>query len=190
VARAGRRPGPGTTSDAVLVAARALFAERGYRATTVRAIAAAAGVTPAMINHFFGGKHQVFLASIRMPIDPLQVLDGLLAAPRTEFPERFVRAFLGAWRSEVTGPALRTMLRSAMTDAEQAAAIRTMASTVLLPRAAAGLAVPAERVAVALSILIGQAVARTLIGVEQLAAHDDEQLVALYLPAVRAALDL
>jgi AcrR family transcriptional regulator len=190
MARAGRRPGPGTTSGDVLSAARALFAERGYRATTVRAIAAAAGVTPAMINHFFGSKHQVFLAAIRMPLDPMQVLDGLLTTPRDEFPERFVRAFLSAWTSDLTGPALRTMLRSAMTDEEQAAAIRTMASTVVLPRAAAGLAVPAERVAAALSIMIGQAAARSMIGIEQLAVLDDEQLVALYAPAVRAVLGL
>ena len=69
--RPGRPPGPVSTSDDVLRAARTLFAERGYQATTVRAIAAAAGVTPAMIHHFFGSKQQVFLAAIRMPIDPV-----------------------------------------------------------------------------------------------------------------------
>lgn len=188
MAQVGRRPGVGTTSDDVLAAARALFAERGYRATTVRAIAAAAGVTPAMINHFFGGKQQVFLASIRMPLDPTQVLDGLLDRPTTDFPELFVRTFLAAWRNPATGPALRSMLRSAMTDEEQAAALRTFAGTVLLPRAAAGLGVARERVAAALSIMIGQAVARELIGIEPLASLDEEQLVAIYAPALRAAL--
>ena len=48
----------------MLRAARTLFAERGYQATTVRAIAAAAGVTPAMIHHFFGSKQRVFLADL------------------------------------------------------------------------------------------------------------------------------
>ena len=41
---AGRRPGPSSTADDVLAAARELFAERGYQATTVRAIAAGEGV--------------------------------------------------------------------------------------------------------------------------------------------------
>lgn len=188
MAQVGRRPGPGTTSDDVLAAARALFAERGYRATTVRAIATAAGVTPAMINHFFGGKQQVFLASIRMPLDPTQVLDGLLRRSPEEFPELFVRAFVGAWRNEATGPALRTMLRTAMTNDEQAAALRTFAGTVLLPRAAARLGVPLERIAAAMSVMIGQAVARDLISIEPLASLDDEAVVAIYTPAVRAVL--
>ena len=190
MARAGRRPGPTTTDTAVLAAARALFAERGYRATTVRAIAAAAGVTPAMVHHFFGSKHSVFLASIRMPIDPEQLLDQLLAAPRDQFAERLVRAFVAAWRSEITGPALQTFLRSAITDAEQAAAMRGFASTVLIPRASRALEVPPERVAAAISIMFGQAVARTLIGIDVLAALPDEDLVRCYVPAVRAVLNM
>jgi AcrR family transcriptional regulator len=184
----GRRPGATSSADDVLRAARTLFAERGYRATTVRAIAAAAGVTPAMVHHFFGSKQAVFLASIRMPIDPTRILDELLAQPRAEFAARLVRTFVAAWSDETSGPALRSMLRVALTDEEQAAALRTFASAVLVPRAAAGLGVAPAQVAAALSIMIGQAVARTMIGIEALAALDDEAVVALYVPAVRAAL--
>ena len=36
--------------------------------------------------------------------------------------------------------------------------------------------------------MIGQAVARTMIGIEALASLDDDAVVALYVPAVRAAL--
>ncbi|MGH8861902.1 MAG: TetR family transcriptional regulator [Jatrophihabitantaceae bacterium] len=188
MARAGRRPGPTTTGDDVLRAARTLFAERGYHATTVRAIAAAARVTPAMVHHFFRSKHAVFLASIRMPLDPAQLLSGMLSGPREQFPERLVRTFVGVWRSEVTGPSLRSVLRSAITDDEQAAAMRAFASTVVIPRAAAGLDVAPERIVAALSIMIGQAVARTMIAFEALADLDDDQVVELYVPAVRAAL--
>jgi len=111
---AGRRPGPSSTADDVLAAARELFAERGYQATTVRAIAAAAGVTPAMIHHFFGSKEKVFLAAARIPIDPDTVLAILLAGPREQFPERLVAAFGAAWRDERTGPALQSVLRAAV----------------------------------------------------------------------------
>jgi len=189
VARVGRRPGATSSAEDVLRAARMLFAERGYRATTVRAIAAAAGVTPAMVHHFFGSKHEVFLASIRMPLDPARILDELLAGPHEEFAVRLVRTFVAAWRDDVTGPALQTMLRTALTDEEQAAALRTFASSVLVPRAAAGLGVAPAQVAAAISIMIGQAVARTMIGIDALASLDDDSVVALYVPAVRAVLD-
>ena len=188
MARAGRRPGASTSSAEILAAARRLFAERGYRATTVRAIAAAAGVTPAMIHHFYGSKHQVFLAAIRMPLDPARVLAELLAGPRAEFPERFVRTFVAAWADPETGPALRSMVRSAISDDEHAAALRAFASGVLLPRVAAALEVTEDRMAAALSIMIGQAVARSILRVDQLAALADDEVVARYVPAVRAAL--
>ena len=186
----GRRPGPGTTSEDILAAARRLFAERGYRATTVRAIASEAGVTPAMINHFYGGKRQVFVAAIRMPFDPAALLASLLDGPRAEFPDRFVRAFVTAWSDPTTGPALRTMLRSAMTDDEQGAALRAFAGGVMLPRVTAALGVPADRAATAMSIMIGCAVARSLIGIEALATLDDEDVIARYAPAVRTSLGL
>lgn len=188
MARVGRRPGTSTSSADILAAARRLFAERGYRSTTVRAIAAAADVTPAMIHHFYGSKHQVFLAAIRMPLDPTQVLAGLLDGPPDEFADRFVRTFVAAWAEPETGPALRGMVRSAISDEEHAAALRAFASGVLLPQAAAALDVPQDRLATAVSIMIGQAVARSIIGIDQLAALADEEVVARYVPAVRAAL--
>lgn len=186
--RPGRPPGRGSTSDDVLHAARGLFAERGYQATTIRAIAAAAGVTPAMIHHFFGSKQQVFLASIRMPIDPLQLLATVAAGPRSRFPRRLVATFVQMWSDPVTGPALQSMLRTALTDDGLAAAIRTFAESVLLPAAADALGVPPRRAATALSILLGMAVGRYLLALGPLAELSADEVVERYVPAVRAAL--
>ena len=47
----GRRPGAPDTRAEVLAAARASFAEKGFRGTTIRAVAASAGVaTPPAVN--------------------------------------------------------------------------------------------------------------------------------------------
>jgi len=116
------------------------------------------------------------------------VLAELLAGPRTEFPERFVRTFVAAWADPETGPALRSMVRSAISDEEHAAALRAFASGVLLPQVAAALEVTQDRMAAALSIMIGQAVARSILRVDQLAALADDEVVARYVPAVRAVL--
>ncbi len=190
MAPAGRRPGPSSTADDVLAAARELFAERGYQATTVRAIATAAGVTPAMIHHFFGSKEKVFLAAARIPVDPDTILSVLLAGPREEFPERLVTAFSAAWRDPQTGPALQSMVRAAIARPQEAAAVRVFAEQLMLPRAAAYLGLPQTQVAAAVAMLLGRAVAMFLLGVEPLASASDEELAAYYVPALRAALHL
>ncbi len=56
----GRRPGVSATRATLLAAGAALFAERGYDGVPVWAIAKKAGVNPAMISYYFGGKHQLY----------------------------------------------------------------------------------------------------------------------------------
>lgn len=59
------RPARSSTDDtvaAVLAAARALFAAHGYAATSIRAIAEAAGLTHTAIYNHFGSKAQLFTA--------------------------------------------------------------------------------------------------------------------------------
>lgn len=46
--------------ERILVAARDELAARGLRASSVRAIAQDAGVAPAMINYYFGGKRALY----------------------------------------------------------------------------------------------------------------------------------
>lgn len=52
------------TRERLLEAATLEFAERGYHGASVGRIAKAASVTPAMINHHFGGKKKLFHAII------------------------------------------------------------------------------------------------------------------------------
>lgn len=52
--RTGRRPGTSATRAAILAAARRQFADVGYERTTLRGVAAEAGVDPALVVHFFG----------------------------------------------------------------------------------------------------------------------------------------
>jgi AcrR family transcriptional regulator len=50
-----------STREAIAASALALFEERGFAATSVRAIAAAAGVDPALVIRHFGSKEQLFV---------------------------------------------------------------------------------------------------------------------------------
>lgn len=48
-----------TAAAAIRIAAMELFAERGYAAVTIRRIAAAAGVSPALVIHHYGSKDKL-----------------------------------------------------------------------------------------------------------------------------------
>jgi AcrR family transcriptional regulator len=189
MARAGRRPGPTQTKDAILAAARAQFAGRGYTGTTVRSVAAAADVNPALIHHYFGSKDQLFLAALNLPINPAEVIVQLLAAgPRSEFPERIVRYFIVAWRDPAIGQALQAVLRRAVSDEASAALIRNLVENVLLTRAADALGVPKMRIAIAMSHLVGLVLGATILHIEPLASASEDELVDLLAPAIRSYL--
>ena len=65
----GPRPSGSDTREAILDAAREQFAEYGYRRTTMRGVAAAAGVDARLVTHYFGAKQDLFMQSVRLPID-------------------------------------------------------------------------------------------------------------------------
>jgi AcrR family transcriptional regulator len=186
MARAGRRPGPTQTKDAILAAARAQFADHGYTGTTVRSVAAAAAVNPALIHHYFGSKDQLFLAALNMPINPAEAITQLLAAgPRAELPERLVRYFITAWRDPIIGQSLQAALRRAVGDEDSAALFRNLAENVLLTRAASALGVPTLQIATAMSHLIGLVLGATILRIEPLASASEDELVGLVAPAIR-----
>src|SRR5687768_10927277 len=92
--RRGRRPGSPDTRAGVLTVARERFATQGYAGTSVRAVAAEAGVDPALVHHYFGTKDDLFLAALELPVDPRQILLPAIAAGGVEdVAERMLRAF-------------------------------------------------------------------------------------------------
>ena len=70
------------TKAAILRATRERLAAHGYDRTTIRAVAADAGIDPSMVMRYFGNKAQLFDAAL--DID-LRVPD-LTGAPPAELP--------------------------------------------------------------------------------------------------------
>lgn len=185
VRSAGRRPGPSHSKDEILAAASRLFAERGYAGATIRSIAVAADVNPALIRHYFGSKDQLFLAVLQFPVNPPQLVAELLAAgPRDRFAERFAERFITTWRDPQVGPALQAAIRRAVADPDYARLLRHVAETVFLPKAAALLGVSERDVAAAVASLLGLMIAATILHLTPLASADDRTLVALVAPAI------
>ena len=65
------------TRAAIELAARRRFAELGYPRTTMRGIAADAGVDLRLITHFFGSKQELFV--VELPFKPEPTFEALLA---------------------------------------------------------------------------------------------------------------
>ena len=82
--RPDARPGNSDTRDRILTSARELFARNGIDKTSIRSIAAAAGVDAALVHHYFGTKQQLFAAAIHIPIDPMQVIGPMRETPVDE----------------------------------------------------------------------------------------------------------
>lgn len=188
VRRSGRRPGNQDTKQSILEAARQVFAEAGFDKASVRAIAAAAGVDPALIHHYFGTKEKLFLATMNSPIDPAEVVPKAMAGPREQAGERLVALVLSVWDSPAGGAAV-ALMRSAMSNEWTARLMREFVVTQVLRRAVAELEIDEKqapiRAALVATQVAGLAMIRYVLKVEPLASAPAEQLVAAVGPSVQ-----
>lgn len=138
--RSGRRGGDSGTREAILAAARARFGDLGYDRTTIRGIAADAGVDPALVHHFYGTKESLFVAAMRLPVNPLEILDAALAPgardPGTGPGEHLLRIVLKVWDVAEMRATFLGVLRSATTSEQAAAMLREFATGTILSRIA------------------------------------------------------
>ena len=110
----GRRPGAPDTRAEVLAAARESFAAKGFAGTTIRAVAASAGVDPALVHHYFGSKDDLFVAALALPVDPREVLAPVVALGPDGAGERLLRTFLTVWDDPDMQAPLLAVARSAI----------------------------------------------------------------------------
>ena len=115
--RPGRPAGASDTRERILVSARELFARNGIDKTSIRAVAAAAGVDPALVHHYYGTKQQLFAAAIHVPIDPMDVIGPIRETPVAEIGYMLPRLLLPLWDSEV-GKGFIATIRSLLAGSE------------------------------------------------------------------------
>jgi AcrR family transcriptional regulator len=167
------------TEARILAHARTLFAESGYDRTTIRAVAAAAGVDPGLVIHYFGSKRTLFLSAIG---SGRALLTGGNAA---DIAEQLLDRLRDSLIEEpVTSLA---MLRSMLTHPEAAEEIRTSLRiyndqiSEAIPGGDADL-----RAEVVSAALIGLVLCRHLLELDRLANADPEQVIDILRPVVRS----
>jgi AcrR family transcriptional regulator len=190
--RRGRRPGVNTTRQAILDAARARFAADGFAATTIRRVAADAGVNPSLVIQFFTSKEELFAAVMSISPKSLARFNTVFDGPNEHLGERVVRAHLEVWEGapEDSEP-LMAMLRGAIANEQAGAQLREFIQARLLDAMGAGRGNAPDaalRAGLASSMLVGIVVGRRLVGVPILAEADTETLVAMVAPAIQSVL--
>jgi AcrR family transcriptional regulator len=190
-ATAAGEPGPalGTggprsegTRRAILAAARATFAARGYEQTTIRAVAARAGVDASMVMRYFQSKAGLFTAAVTMD---LQVPD-LRSVPASRRGELLVRHFVSRWEDPVHDDELIALLRTGVTSQTVAGRLQAVLGQLITePIAALGDERAAERGTLIAAQLLGLALCRYILRFEPLASLPADDVVAAVAPSVQ-----
>jgi AcrR family transcriptional regulator len=115
--REGRRRRDAEASRAaILVAAREVFAERGYAGATIREIARRAEVTHGLVMRHFGSKEQLLVAAL----PGTRHIPEIVAGDPATLPERIASSFVEQTESADSDHAIIALIRSAASGDEAA----------------------------------------------------------------------
>jgi AcrR family transcriptional regulator len=182
--RPGRPPGTSDTRERILASARELFARNGFDRTSIRAVAASAGVDPALVHHYYGTKTQLFAAAVHIPIDPMQVIGPLRTTPVDELGYKLPSLLLALWDSEL-GSAFIATLRSILAG-DEVSLIRSFLQEVITREVGSRVDDPPGsgpiRVQFAASQMVGVAMARYILEFEPFKSLPAEQIVETIAP--------
>jgi AcrR family transcriptional regulator len=174
----------------VLDAARAAYASRGYVGTTLKGVAAAAGVAPDVLRRYFDNREALFVAAMRLPIDPVSSINALLTPGIDGLGERLARVTLRMLDDDETRMQLQQLLGPEGSTLASVKTIREFLESEIVDRVAALLGVRDARVRVniAMAHLVGATAARYVLEIEPFASATEEEFVALIAPSMQTAL--
>jgi AcrR family transcriptional regulator len=169
------------TRAAILDAARDRFAADGYERATIRAIAAEAGIDPAMVMRYFGSKEKLFATAATFDLR----LPDLSTVPTEEVGTRVVAHFLERWEDD---EALTALLRAGATNAPAAERMQAIFAAQVAPAVARLSPDPAQtpvRAGLVASQILGLALCRYVLALPPVVAMSREEIVAWLAPVVQ-----
>jgi AcrR family transcriptional regulator len=182
----GRRPGTPDTREEILAAARELFAASGFGATSMRSIAAQAGVDPSLVHHYFDSKADLFFAALQVRVDPRVALRPVVEAGPDGAGERLLRVLLAVWGDETSRTPLLGLVRGAL-EPDGATLVRDALFGLVLGPVGQGLGIdqPERRMTLVASQLAGIILLRYVVEAPPMVAMTDEQILASYAPTIQ-----
>ncbi len=174
------------TRRAILEAARSAFAAHGYDQTTIRSVAATAGVDPSMVMRYFGSKAGLFTAASTTHLQP----PDLSAVPAGQRGEALARHIVERWDDAASRDELMLLMRTAVTSDAVAEQLQTVLRQMIIgPVAALGASDADERGGFIATQLLGLALCRYILRQEPLASLPVARVVATVAPSVQRYLD-
>lgn len=168
-------------------AARESFADKGFAATSIRAVARQAGVDAALVHHYFDSKDELFIEAMAIPVDPRRIAAQIVDGPRDQIGRRIATVFLGVWESPDGQQRMKALFRSVVTSDEVARMMREGITQMIIQPISQVLDVPDAQLRVGLvaTQLVGVAVVRYLVGLEPVASVDIETLIDRLAPVLQ-----
>jgi AcrR family transcriptional regulator len=182
--RTGRRPGESGTREAIRAAAGHQFAERGYDRTSLRSVAAEAGVDQRLVVHFFRSKQRLFVDVVELPFDPAAVVPAMLGGDREKVGERVANFLLAVLENPEGRQRMTGLIRAAATEPEAARMVRELMTREVFTRIVEALGVDDADIRAGLvsSQVVGLLMARYVLEVEPIASMPATAVAAAMAP--------
>jgi AcrR family transcriptional regulator len=188
-------PGPrderGVLSARILEAARDEFAENGWAGTTIRAVARAAGVDPALIYHYFGSKEGLLDAATAPPQRWLDAVARTWATPKADLGKQLLRTVLDSWSDEEIAPTLRAVLLTAAHEPKTRDKLRVIVERSLIGESTLGGDEHdrLRRSGLIATQLIGFAMMRYVWKIEPIASMSEDEVLTAIAPNLQRYID-
>ena len=188
MAKKSTTPGPrderGVLSARILAAARDEFAEQGWAGTTLRAVARAADVDPALVYHYFGSKEGLLDAATNPPQKWLDSIAKVWTTPVDQLGTALITLLLASWADDEIGPTLRAILQTAAHEPSTREKLRRVVEGSLMGVSELGSDERNRLIRSGLisSQMMGFALMRYVWKIEAVASMSDDEVVAAIAP--------
>ncbi|TGD86564.1 TetR/AcrR family transcriptional regulator [Mycolicibacterium sp. CH28] len=189
--QSGPRDERGVLAARILGVARDAFAENGSAGTTIRAVARAADVDPALVYHYFGSKDGLLDAATNPPQRWLESVAKTWTTPVPQLGNALLRLMLSAWADNEIGPILRAVLQTAAHEAGTREKLRRIVEGQLIgvSQLGAGEDERMKRSGLISSQLMGLAMMRYIWKIEPVASMSDDEILAAVAPNLQRYVD-
>lgn len=186
----GRRPGQSDTRVKIKETAHRHFLVDGYYGTSMRSVAADAGVDVALVSYYFGSKRGLFAAAMSLSANPAGLVEAAVAGDISTLAARLLRSALAMWDDASAGSALRAVITAAVSDTDLNRFVSEAMSKELVAPVARQLDQPdaAQRAGVFSAQVAGLFFSRYVLNVEPIASMPVDEIVRILAPAMQHAL--
>lgn len=164
--------------------AEELFARDGFERTSMRGVARAAGVDPALVHHYFDNKPNLLMSVLQMSFDPRGLIPLITAGGTNQLGLRIATTALRVWDS----PIGQQTVRAVRVHPQLMPSIAQLMKLTITDAAMANLGMSRReaelRTALMEAQMLGLIQVRYFAALEPVASMDRDRLAAIWAPLI------